>query len=72
MPVSFVLAYAHPVTDREEHEKHLFLSLWKYRRFTHDSVCPYSRWITVKRQMGHNYALLLVVSNNLQNLSSKG
>ena len=60
MPVSFICAYAQPVTqhytDREEygeHEKHVFFPLWKCGKFAHDSVCPYNWWVTVKRRMDH-------------------
>ena len=35
-----MLALLHSMTERKEHEKYLFLPLWKYKRFTHDSVCP--------------------------------
>ena len=49
-----VIANAHPIIDREEyeeHEKYLFLPLWKYRQFTHDSVRPLDRWVTVKKKI---------------------
>ena len=57
-----------------EHEKFLFLPLWKYRRFTHDSKRPYDQWVTVtytvNMRMGH-YTLFSVVSSILQNVFSR-
>ena len=32
-----------------EHEKYVFLPIWKYRRFTCNSAVSYNRWVTVKR-----------------------
>ena len=46
MPVSFIFIDAYPVTKQEEykeHENYFLLSLWKYRRFTLDSVRTYDR-----------------------------
>ena len=49
MPVSFVLVYAHPITqhysvDRGKHEStYLFLPLNGNTKY--DSVCPHDRWI---------------------------
>ena len=56
-----MLTPLHRVTDREKLEKYLFLPLWKYWKFTHDRVCPYDRWVTVKRWTCH-YALFSEVS----------
>ena len=58
------------VTDREEHEKYFFMPQWKYGRFTCDNMCHNDQWVVVKRRLDH-YILFSVVSNTLQNLSSK-
>jgi len=39
------------------------VSIWKYRKSTHDSMRPKDRLVTVKRQKG-GYALCSVLSNN--------
>ena len=36
-----MLTLLHSVIEGEEHEKSLLASIWKHRRFMHDSACPY-------------------------------
>ena len=62
----------HSIIDREEHGKYLFLPLWKYGEFTHDSACPPLRSMNhSEKAKGHNYALFSVLSNILQSILSK-
>ena len=53
MPISFIFAYACPVTQRYRQKRVwkvcLLATMWKYGRFTQDSTCPYDWWVTVKR-----------------------
>ena len=35
-----MLALLHSIIDRGEHEKYLFLPLYKYGKFTYDSARP--------------------------------
>jgi len=56
MPVNYTFAYAHPATQHYRQRrawKVAFLAnIWKYGIVTCDSVCPYDRWVTVKKWKG--------------------
>ena len=52
MPVSFVLVYAHTITQHytcRQRKTWKYVSIlatkWKYKVFIRDSVCPHDRWI---------------------------
>ena len=48
-----MLAPLHNVIGREGHEMYLFLPLWKYGRFTRDSVHPYNGERTITLHFQH-------------------
>jgi len=74
MPINFVFAYGHPITQHYRQRRAWKLSLlapiWIYGKSTRDSACPYDWLVTVKRQKD-DYASFSVLSNILQNVLSK-
>jgi len=51
--------------EYEEHEKYS-LPLWKYGRFSHESVHSFCQWITVKRRMGLHFQWCLIFTEHFK------